>query len=71
MLNTSGKLEELEGSIAHMQGVLETAQRVLGAAETAQVKLEGVRCTARRLLIGVAATSIVLALFVAAQRRHA
>jgi hypothetical protein len=71
MLHSNDKIEHLEGSIAHVQHTLDNAQRVLGAAGAAQAKAEEVHSTVRRLVVGVAVASVVLALLLAARRRHA
>jgi hypothetical protein len=71
MLHSTDKIEHLEGSIAHVQDVLENAQRVLSAADAAQAKAEEVHSTLTRLFVGVAVASVVLTILFAVRRRRA
>jgi hypothetical protein len=71
MLHNTDKIEHLEGSIAHVQDVLDNAQRVLSAADAAQAKAEEVHSTVRRLFVGAVVASVVFALIVVARQRRA
>jgi hypothetical protein len=71
MLHNTDRIENLEGSIAHAQDVLDNAQRVLSAVDAAQAKADEVHSAVRRLFVGVAVASVAIAIFIAARRARA
>lgn len=69
MSNATEKIEQLEGSIAHVQGLLDDAQKVLSVADETQRRADAIAANVRRTVIVVTVAGLVLALLALVRRR--